>query len=138
MSWVWIAPTANEVHRFSAEPVGKFCYQGSLAKIDSVYDADTIKDIVIDLGFRTFQSLDYVRLYGINAPEVRGAERVYGIAARDWMRTEIALAGSTFLIKSWKGKKGKYGRWLVEIFVGDRNLNLELCERGLSNINFYD
>jgi len=138
MAWEWVEPTPDDFLRFSAAPTGEFVYPGKIASSDDVYDADTIKNISIDLGFRTFHTLDYARLYGINAPEVRGAERSAGLAARNWVREQIEDAAGRFLIKSWKGKKGKYGRWLGEIFVPGRNLNLELCKRGLANVNFYD
>ena len=55
-----------------------------------------------------------IRLLGINTPEVRGSEKSQGIISRDALRQRIL--GKVVIIKTSKDKKGKYGRWLGEVF----------------------
>ncbi len=57
---------------------------GYAAVVRSVYDADTIR-VDIDLGCKVWISNEPIRLYGINAWEIRGDERDKGIAARDYV-----------------------------------------------------
>jgi len=85
------------------------------AIVKKVYDADTIT-VDIDLGFGTWLKNQQIRLYGINAPEVRGESKVAGFAARDallkWMPLE-----SEIIIVTIKDDKEKYGRWLGKIYL---------------------
>ncbi|MEO0870394.1 MAG: thermonuclease family protein [Pseudomonadota bacterium] len=104
----------------------------------AVYDGDTVRRINIDLGFGVTWELDSARLIGIDAPEVRGPERMDGLKTRDWLRGRLADANHRFLIVSHKGAKGKYGRWLVELFADGVNLNAEMVRLGLAEVNFYD
>lgn len=84
------------------------------AEIASVYDGDTCT-ATIDLGFGIHIRKAKLRLLGVNTPEIRGVEpeiRQQGLAARDWLRTEILGKRVRVLSK----KKGKYGRYLVVIW----------------------
>lgn len=83
------------------------------AKITDVYDADTVT-AEIDLGFKSCLKKVKLRLYGINAPEVRGPERPEGLDARDWLRERIL--NQEVFIRTYKDKAGKYGRWLADIY----------------------
>ena len=86
-------------------------------KITSVYDGDTVTGD-IDLGFEVWMHDQKFRLYGINTPELRtkdSDEKERGYAARDRLR-ELVL-DKTVRIRSHG--KGKYGRWLVEIWIDD-------------------
>ena len=56
-----------------------YCY---LAKVVAVYDGDTIT-VDVDLGFEIAMLKQKLRLYRINAPEVRGSERPEGLVSRD-------------------------------------------------------
>ncbi len=109
-----------------------------------VYDGDTLMDLVLDLGFGLTISTTG-RLYGINAPEVRGKEKAKGIVSRDWLDKEISEA--TEIIISTiapfdstkkasrareKQKQGKYGRWLIEVFADGVNLNELMVWEGLA------
>jgi micrococcal nuclease len=105
------------------------------AKIISVYDGDTVR-ADIDLGFGIEnrglngkgQSL---RLYGINAPEMRGEQKKDGVKSRDRLR-ELIL-GKTLIIQTIKDKKGKYGRYLVKIQLEDGTIvNDLLVSEGLA------
>ncbi len=74
----------------------------------------------IDLGFHVWLHGEKLRLSRINTPEVRGKERPEGLISRDWLRKKIK--GKESIIKTVKDKKGKYGRYLVEIFFNGSNI----------------
>jgi len=98
------------------------------AVVRSVYDADTIR-VDIDLGCKVWLLDEPLRLFGINAPEVRGDERPQGIKARDWLRSRLP-EGTEITIKTHKDAKCKYGRWLATLFLNGVNLNTALVEYG--------
>jgi len=102
------------------------------AKVTKVYDGDTIT-VDIDLGMKLILKGEKIRLYGINTPEVRGIEREDGLKSRDFLSSMIL--GKDILIKTIKDKKGKYGRYLGEIYHKDENgeyinLNKMLVDNG--------
>ena len=104
-----------------------FHYQ---AKVTKVVDGDTMH-LDIDLGFFTWQRNVIVRLYGVNTPEIRGAERPEGLRVKDIVTSE--LLNKTITIRSFKGNDSdKYGRWLVYIFLDGANYNQSLIDRGLA------
>lgn len=84
------------------------------AKVVKVYDGDTIT-VDVDLGFGVSFRKMTVRLYGINAPEVRGPERQKGLEARDWLRDRIL--GKEVRIRTVQDRKGKYGRYLAFVYT---------------------
>ena len=100
------------------------------AIVRSIYDGDTIR-IDVDLGLRTWIRNEQVRLAGIDAPEIRGEERPQGLAARDWLAARIP-SGTAILIQTYKDARGKYGRWLVDIWHDDVLVNQEMVELGLA------
>jgi len=104
------------------------------ARITSVYDGDTVTADV-DLGFRVWVRGEKLRLSRIDAPEVRGPERPLGLISRDWLREKIL--GKDVLIRTIKDRRGKYGRYLVEIFLDGRNINDWLVEEGLAEYKDY-
>jgi micrococcal nuclease len=87
------------------------------AAVEAVYDADTMT-VMIDLGLNVFVR-ERVRLARINAPEVRGAMRVAGLVARDWVRLQVLGVG--VYIKTTQDKKGKYGRYVAEVYYRPPN-----------------
>jgi len=97
------------------------------AKIIEVYDGDTVTAI-IDLGFYTFVRVK-LRLQGIKAPEVRGAEKYKGLIVKD------ILAGLVLNrkveVKTFKDKKGKFGRYIAILFVDGKNVNEYLLKHDL-------
>tara|TARA_B100000941_G_C28354774_1_gene473797 strand:+ start:436 stop:756 length:321 start_codon:yes stop_codon:yes gene_type:complete len=97
------------------------------AIIVSVYDGDTVTADV-DLGFEVWLKGQKLRLLNIDTPEVRGKEKAEGIVSRDALRARIL--GKEVKVKS--SGKGKYGRWLVEIFLDDENINNWLLAEGLA------
>ena len=109
------------------------------ATVVSIYDADTLT-LNIDLGFKTTVK-HRVRLYGIDAWEVRGPEKEHGKIARDWLREQIP-PGTIVRIETIKDSTGKYGRYLAVVYKLDdrggwRNLNQELVENGHAETRTY-
>ena len=97
------------------------------ATVTKVYDGDTIT-VDFDLGFGILIRKQKIRLYGINTPEVRGPEKPEGIISRDALRERIL--GKVVTIKTFRDKKGKYGRWLGEVFMEEENINQWLLTEG--------
>lgn len=87
------------------------------AKVLEVYDADTLT-LLIDIGFNIHIE-EKCRLYGIDTPELRTKnkkEKALGYEARDFVMDLIL--GKEVEIQTHKGqKKGKFGRYLVDIVV---------------------
>lgn len=98
------------------------------AVVRSVYDADTIR-CDIDLGCKVWLHNEPLRLYGIDAPELRGFEREDGLMARDWLRKRLP-EGAEIIIDTKKDSKGKYGRWLAVVHLDGENLNEKLVKSG--------
>ena len=99
------------------------------AFVRKVYDGDTIT-VDIDLGFEVLLKNQKLRLYGINTPEVRGESREEGLKVRDLVRSRIA--NKWIIVKTHRDKKGKYGRWLAEIYESsvEESLNDWLLNEG--------
>ena len=100
------------------------------AIVRRVVDGDTM-DVTLDLGFDILYN-NRIRLYGINTPESRTRdleEKKLGLAAKDRVK-ELCPVGSSVIIKTTKEGRGKYGRILGEIFVGDVNINQQLVAEG--------
>lgn len=87
------------------------------ALVKGIYDGDSIT-VDIDLGFGTWLKNQKIRLINIDAPELRGEERPEGLISRDKLREWLPI-DSWITLKTYKDSKGKYGRWLGEIFVTD-------------------
>jgi len=86
------------------------------AKVDRIIDGDTV-DVDIDLGCHVVIR-ERLRLYGINAPELRKPTRQEGIAATEWLTQALNATDDDgyITIKTHKDKKGKYGRYLATLF----------------------
>ena len=98
------------------------------AHIIKVYDGDTVT-ADIDLGFCVILKAQKLRLIGIDAPEIRGSERPSGILARDRLR-ELVL-DKDVILKTYRDKRGKYGRWLADIEVQQVSVCKLLIAEGL-------
>ncbi len=101
------------------------------AYVSRVYDGDTIT-VDIDLGFGIVIKSQKIRLVRINAPEIRGDERQNGLVSRDALRDKIGNKWVT--IKTSKDKKGKYGRWLGEVWIENVCVNDWLISEGLAKV----
>ncbi|MFQ6608408.1 MAG: thermonuclease family protein [Fidelibacterota bacterium] len=109
------------------------------AHVTSVYDGDTCT-MDIDLGLKIWSRGEKIRLKRINAPELRGKERPEGLISRDYLRDLIQ--DKTVILQTVKDKKGKYGRYLGEIWVRDDkgdyiNVNDNLVKTGMAEYKSY-
>ena len=96
----------------------------------AVYDADTIH-VLIDHGFKVFTERT-IRLARINAPELRGEERVAGLIARDVVRDMIL--NKEVILHTKKDTTGSYARYLAEVFIDGVNLNDYLLDNGYAKL----
>ena len=95
-------------------------------KAVKIYDGDSLK--VSGAGLTLM-----VRLVGIDAPETGGkkhAPQPFSRKAKDAFSRMIAH--TPFTLKSYG--TGGYNRVLAELFVGGRNINLELLRLGLAEV----
>ncbi|MFC1468001.1 helix-turn-helix domain-containing protein [Verrucomicrobiota bacterium] len=102
-----------------------------VAQVQSVYDGDTCR-VDIDLGLGMWLRNEKLRLVRINAPEMTGPEKAAGAASRDFLRGLID--GREVIIETLKDRRGKYGRYLAEIWLEQDgvwlNVNDELVAAG--------
>lgn len=89
------------------------------AQVIDVYDGDTLT-VNLDLGMGIWRNGLTIRLWKIDTPEVRGADRERGLQVRDMVR-ELVMNKSillrTILDKRGEDRVGKYGRLLGEVLV---------------------
>lgn len=100
------------------------------ARVTRVYDGDTLF-VELDYGRNLVERDVRIRLYGVQAPELRGDERALGVKVRDWLANRIG--GKDVLLESIKDRSGKYGRllgrvWLEGVCVNDEMLKLGLVK----------
>jgi micrococcal nuclease len=109
------------------------------AVVKSVYDGDTC-DVDIDLGLHTWIKDEKLRLNRINAPEVTGKQKSAGIKSRDFLKNLILE--KEVIIQTIKDRKEKYGRYLAEIWIEDKegkyiNVNDYLVSKGFAKYQKY-
>jgi len=89
-------------------------YRGTVTR---VVDGDTY-DLSVDLGFHVSVNIR-VRLLGIDTPEIyhprNEAEHKHGRQAKCF--AEGKVLGLPVTIKTKKDRRGKYGRWLADIYL---------------------
>jgi|TARA_R100001530_G_scaffold136211_1_gene115817 micrococcal nuclease len=92
-------------------------------KVTRIIDGDTI-DVNIDLGFDVVLYKQRIRLYGIDTPESRTRdkeEKVRGLLSKNYIKQHCPK-GST--IKLISHEKGKFGRILGSLYVGDSEASI--------------
>ena len=104
------------------------------AVVVGVYDADSIY-LNIDLGFRLWLHDELVRIARIDAPEVKGKEKIEGDAAKDFLETRIL--NEEVIVRTYKDKTGKYGRYITEV-VHDNGTVITLEDGSLKGGNISD
>jgi micrococcal nuclease len=109
------------------------------AHITAVYDGDTVTADV-DLGLHIWTRGEKLRLHRINAPEVRGEQRTAGLLSRDFLREQVL--DKDVVIETIADKKGKYGRYLAEIWLENAagewaNINDLLVQSGHAEYHDY-
>ena len=100
--------------------------------VTKIVDGDTV-DVDIDLGFGMIYKKQRVRMMGIDTPESR---------TRDLEEKFYGKASKANLVKILEGKevqlvshdKGKFGRILGELFIGDSNFSVNRKNNRLINI----
>jgi micrococcal nuclease len=101
-------------------------------EVNRVVDGDTL-DVSFYLGLGIWLNTQRVRLLGINTPETRGVERPMGLKVKNYLADAINRA-TEVIIKTDEGEKGKYGRFLVVVYVKLDgkwiNVNKELTRQG--------
>lgn len=102
-----------------------------LAEYVRNYDGDTIT-FLIDLGFGVLKK-ENIRLIGIDTPEIRGKDKEIAEEARDYVASVLKSANK-IVLKTYKNKKGKYGRYLGTVIYDDVNLNNELLDKGFASV----
>lgn len=68
------------------------------ATVGRVVDGDTVI-VTLDLGWRVYRNDERIRVAGIAAPEIRGAERQAGLAAKAHAETLLPV-GANVLVRS--------------------------------------
>ena len=99
------------------------------ARITAVYDGDTVT-ADIDLGFGVWKRKETLRLWGINAPEMRGSTLEKGRRSRDALRSKVL--NLEVRIVTIKDSQDKYGRYLALIYVDTLNINQWMLAQGLA------
>ena len=94
------------------------------ARAVHIVDGDTC-DLMLDLGCDVHLKIR-VRLYGLNAAEIHGVakdseEYQRGMKAKNFL--EQMITNRDLIIKTHKDRKGKYGRYLAEIWLREDYLN---------------
>ena len=101
--------------------------QYPIGKVVKVIDADTV-DVVIDLGFGITIE-ERLRLYRIDAWEIRGEQRPRGIEAKEFLIMKLTEA-ETIHIDVPEKERGKYGRVLATVYADGVDLNALLVSEG--------
>lgn len=106
------------------------------ATVLEVHDGDTFT-CDIDCGFNMVFRNRQIRMFGINAPELKMPDRKtnnpLGIAAAKYLRDMIA--GKEVLLATFKDKTEKYGRLLAAVYIKSDsktilNVNDEMVKLG--------
>jgi len=91
--------------------------------LSRVVDGDTV-DLWVDLGFN-IRVHERFRLAMINAPESRTkdlVEKKKGIAASEYLHDLLTSPEAAFMkVRTEKDKKGKFGRWIGTLYIGEAN-----------------
>lgn len=106
-------------------------YKFENVKVVKVIDGDTV-DVLIDFGFKLTQVVR-LRLFGINTPEIRGKERPEGLKVKQYLKDKIE--GKDIVVETFK--KGKYGRYVANIYLGKTLINEDLVKKGFAKYAQY-
>lgn len=101
------------------------------AKLIRVIDGDTVK-VAIDLGLGVTKK-ETLRLLMVNTPEIRTKnkkEKVQAYKAKRFVEDWFSEHNLECRVKTFKDKKGKYGRYLAMISMGIDSLNSDLIDKG--------
>ena len=124
----------SEIHK------NLYCYR---AIVRSVYDGDTLR-VDVDMGLGLWNRGQdgkgvILRLYGCNAPELKGASSEAGKRSASFLKSMLA-EGTQIIIKTFKDEKDVYGRYLANVFVEGQvdSVNVRLVKEGYAEEKYYD
>ena len=106
------------------------------ATVTRVVDGDTV-DLEVDLGMSVFVK-QRIRLARINTPETYGVKKdseEYKAGMKATKRLRELVEGKEIALETVKDKKGKYGRYLGELYILEKdwtNVNSLLIHEGLA------
>lgn len=117
----------KDLSNFPCPPEFNNFYNG---KVVNIIDGDTV-DVVVQLGWGI--SINHrFRLYGINAPEISGEEKEFGLLSKQYLSSMIK--DKDIIIYSIEDKYDKYGRFLGVLYVDEnnskKNVNLDMVLSG--------
>jgi len=107
-----------------------YTYKGICTR---VVDGDTV-DITLDLGFNTLIKNRF-RLYGIDSPEtfgVKHSSEEYKAGIKSKEKLAELIENKEVTVKTFKDKKGKYGRYIAVIYIDDLCINDFLVREGFA------
>ena len=104
------------------------------AVVTDVYDGDTIT-LDIDLGLGIWKRNVKVRLADIDAPEIRGEERPFGLVVENYLSGKIL--DKEVVIQTRKDKSGKYGRLIADVYYKGLDVSNDLVEKGYAVFKEY-
>lgn len=119
-----ITPPLNETIEEFKE--SNTVFKNQLFRVLKVFDGDTIKVTGFDLTFK-------IRLVGIDSPELgfKGQKsQPFSQKAKHYL--ENLLDNRKIAIKSYG--TGAYNRQLAEVFVNNKNINIEMIRAGLAEV----
>ena len=101
-------------------------FENQLFRVLKVYDGDTIKVTGFDLTFK-------IRLVGIDSPEIGyKGQKSQPFSQKAKQHLESLLDNRKIAIKSYG--TGAYNRQLAEVFVNNKNINMEMIRAGLAEV----
>lgn len=95
----------------------------------SNYEYDIVTRIIDGDTIETLNHPETIRLLGINCPET--GEK-YSKEAKDFLENLVLHKKVKIISK----EKDRYSRTLAYIYLGNKNINLELVKKGLANVYF--
>jgi endonuclease YncB( thermonuclease family) len=106
------------------------------ATVLNIVDGDTV-DVRVELGFHV-EVVERLRLcmsdgIGLDAPEVRGAEREAGLSSKVALRNLLVryTEDDECIVKTFRGTaQGKYGRYLASLETGE---GVKICDLLVEN-----
>ncbi len=105
------------------------------AKVIRIVDGDTI-ELCVDLGFK-LSLTEKFRFDKIDTAEIfrprNAAEKEHGLESTDWLIDKIL--GKTIRIHT--SKSGKYGRWLIDLYLDDENIQTTMFNEGFAKREEY-
>lgn len=97
-----------------------------------VYDGDTVKVDVLELGFNIIITKQSIRMEGIDTPELRGSapyEKALAYQSRDLLKSILEEAE---VISFTSRKRGKFGRLIGRIYADGKDVNQMMIDSGLA------